>query len=72
MAQWVDMEAEKNHALSACWCVTTLLEADSRLLICRVEPTEPKKHTRDTWFYFLPIEPFRGLESQFEAFAWGF
>ena len=36
MAQWVDMETEKSHALSACWCVTTLFEADSRLLICRI------------------------------------
>ena len=25
MAQWVDMEAEKNHALSACWCLTKVL-----------------------------------------------
>ena len=33
MAQWVDMGAEENHALSACRRVTTLLEADSRLLM---------------------------------------
>ena len=47
IAQWVDMEAKKNHALSACRCVTTLLEADSRLLICRTAPRESKKHERD-------------------------
>ena len=51
MAQWVEMEAE-NHALSACRCVTTLFEADSRLLIS-VEPhQESKRHERDALFLF--------------------
>ena len=41
----------KNHALSACRCVTTLLEAVSRLLICRTAPRKSKKHERDAWFF---------------------
>ena len=36
----------ENHALSACRSVTTLHEADSRL-ICRIAPRESKNHDRD-------------------------
>ena len=38
IAQWVDFEAETNHAL--------------RLLICRTAPRELKNHERDAWFLF--------------------
>ena len=41
----------ENHALSACRCVTTLLEADSRLLICWTAPRESEKHEDDAWFW---------------------
>ena len=44
--------SSKYHALSACRCVTTLLEADSRLLIRRTALRESKKHDRDAWFLF--------------------
>ena len=47
MAQWSDMEALENHALSACRRMTTLLETDSPLLICRTAPRVEKKHERD-------------------------
>ena len=33
-------------------CVTTLPEADSRQLICRIAPRESKNHEWDTWFLF--------------------
>ena len=42
----------RNHALSACRCVTTLLEADSRLLFRQIAPRESKNHERDAWFLF--------------------
>ena len=59
--------SRKNQALSACQCVTTLFEADSRLLICQIAPRESKimRVMRD--FYFLtppclPIEPLGELD----------
>ena len=64
----------KNHELSACWCVTTLLEADSRLLICRIAPSQKGiRETRDFYFLLhpcLPIEPLGGLDflATFENF----
>ena len=59
-------ESWKNHARSACRCVTTLFGADSRLPICRTAPRE-KKSMKDAWFLFpnasfLPIEPWGGLD----------
>ena len=59
----------KNHALSACRCVITLLEADSGLLICRITPKEPKSMREMRDFYPLtppcpPIEPLEGLETR--------
>ena len=50
----------KNHALNACRCVTTFLEADSRLLICRTRESKNMKETRDFLFLTPPclsIEP---------------
>ena len=43
----------KNHALSACRCVTTLLEADSRQLICQIVPRESKIMGKTRDFCFL-------------------
>ena len=43
----------KNHALSACWCMTTLLDAYSRLVICRIALRGSKKYERDVWFLFF-------------------
>ena len=60
------LESWKNHVLSACRCVTTLLEADSRLLICRTAPRESESMSETRDFYFLtppclPIKPLGGL-----------
>ena len=64
MAQWVDMKAEKSRTERM--SLITLLEADSKLLICRTTPKESKIMRETGDFYFittpcLPIEPLGGL-----------
>ena len=60
----------KNHAFSACRCVTTILVADSRLLVCRIAPRESKKHEINAWFFALMSTHWaiRGVILQFFQF----
>ena len=61
-------ESWKNHTLSTCRCVTSLLDADSMLLICRIVPRESKSIREMRDFHFL-TSPCLSIE-QLEGLQW--